>query len=216
MYEEKEIKYKKRKKESKKEQQPKPKVAKEKNVVKTTPTKKKEPISKKKKTTTIKTKPIKKQTKKKKFEFSITIPPIFKQIDYKLLFSKLGILLFIIFIIIFTISRIKKQQEKQFAVLNQNISTITNATLSYFNENPLPINIGDSTSFLLEEMKNLHYIGDIKDKEDKYCDTLDSFIILTKQKEDEYKLKIYLQCPKDKLQKEQIMVCTSNICTIKK
>lgn len=188
MYEEKEIRYKKRNKEKKESE--KIKIDKEKKINTTN-----------------------KKTKKKK---AYVLPTILKKIDYKLLFFKLIILLLAMMLITFTIARIKKHHEKQNAILNQNINIIANATLVYFSNNTLPINIGDSTSFILEEMKNLNMISEIKDEEDKFCNYLDSFIILTKTALEEYHLKIYLKCSTNEKTSEEKIICSQNNCSIKK
>lgn len=209
MYEEKEIQYKKRKKEKA------PKEKRTKNLAKKEKEKK---IDKKKNTNvkkviTKKTPSIKKRKIKKK---CLTLPPILTEIDYKLLFFKLLILLLMMMLIIFTTARIKKHQEKQNEILNANINTITNATLEYYEKNSLPINVGDSSSFLLEEMKNLNLIQETKDEENKFCNYLDSYIILTKTANMEYRLKIYLKCPSKEKTVEEKIICQGNHCTIKK
>lgn len=209
MYEEKEIKYKKRKKE---------KVLKEKkskNLVK-----KKKSDNKKnrniKKGITKKSLKIPKEKKEKLKKKQFTLPPIFTKIDYKLLFFKLSILAIMMMLIIFTIARIKKHHEKQNEILNANINTILNTTLLYYEKNSLPINIGDSSSFLLEEMKNLNLIHEIKDEDNKFCNYLDSYIILTKTANIEYRLKMYLKCPSKEKTIEEKIICQENHCTIKK
>lgn len=218
MYEEKEIKYKKRKKEnipkkktnknieSKKVDKDNTKNIKQKNT-KVTQSKK---VSNKKKSNTKK----KKTIKKKNIQF--VLPPILKKINWKELLLKLLALLFIMMLLIFTISRIKKHQEQKNANFNNNISIISNATLNYFQENSLPKNIGDSFSFILEEMKNLELISDIKDNDNRFCNYLDSYIILTKTTSEEYRLKIYLKCPNKAKAVEEKFICNDKNCFIKK
>lgn len=185
MYEEKEIKYKKRKKQ----------------------------LSSKKAEIRNKVKNIKWQEKKKEI---LTIPPILTNIDYKLLFFKIFILLLAMMLIIFTIARIKKHNEMQNTTLNTNINQISEATIQYYKNNPLPINIGDSSSFILEEMKNLNLIEEIKDEEHKFCNYIDSYIIFTKISNAEYRLKIYLKCPSKEKMGEEKIICQENNCNIKK
>lgn len=220
MYEEKEIKYKKRKKEnipkkqtnknmeSKKVNKDNTKNIKQKNT-KVAQSKK---VSNKKKSNTKKKK--KKTIKKKNIQF--VLPPILKKINWKELLLKLLALLLIMMLLIFTISRIKKHQEQKNANFNNNISIISNATLNYFQENSLPKNIGDSFSFILEEMKNLELINDIKDDDNRFCNYLDSYIILTKTTSEEYRLKIYLKCPNKAKTVEEKFICNDKNCFIKK
>lgn len=195
MYEEKEIKYKKRKKE--KAEKVKQEIPKE---------EKSKPKKKTKKTI------LEKNTKKK----NSTLFLLLSKINWKLLTAKLSLLFIIMMLVIFTISRIKKHHEKQNETFNNNISIISNATLEYFENNPLPKNIGDSTSFILEEMKNLNLIGEIKNEDNKFCNYLDSYIILTKTTNEEYRLKIYLKCPDKNKTIEEKWICTEKNCSIKK
>lgn len=106
----------------------------------------------------------KKQLKKKNVSSLIL-----KKINYKQLSYRLFLLLLVMMIIIFTITRIKKIEEKRNAILYKNVESILNTTLTYFKNNDLPKNIGDSSSFILEEIKNLSYINEIKDENEKYC-----------------------------------------------
>ncbi len=185
MYEEKEIKYKKRK------------IDKQKKKNRNIP----------------KMKIIEKKSKEKK---NFQIPTILTKINYKLLLFKLLILLLSMILIIFTMVRLKKHNEQQNNKLNENMMIITNAILHYFENNTLPQNIGDSASFMLEEMKNLKLIDDIKDENNKYCNYLNSYIILTKTSEKEFRLKVDLKCSKkEKIQKTKIL-CNNEKCNIKK
>lgn len=208
MDKEKEIKYKKRKKgniANKKVEMKKKEKTKKENTL---PNKKEDKNAKKKTTT-------KKEVKKEKKKDSAFFFLISKM-NWKLLAIKLLILFITMMLVIFTISRIKKHHEKQNATFNSNISMIADATLKYFQNNPLPKNIGDSSSFILEEMKNLDLIDEIQNEENKFCNYLDSYIIFTKIDNQEYHLKMYLKCPnKEKIVKEKI-ICTENNCSIKK
>lgn len=206
MYEEKEIKYKKRKKE---------KIQKEKMETKRKEQPKKEEMKKNNKTKKEAVKKKNKKTNKKKKNNSALLLLI-KKINWKLLAIKLILLFMSMMLVIFTISRIKKHHEKQNETFNNNISIISEASLEYFSHNPLPKNIGDSTSFILEEMKNLNLISEIKNEDNKFCNYLDSYIILTKTTNEEYRLKIYLKCPDKNKTIEEKMVCTENNCSIKK
>lgn len=206
MYEEKEIKYQKRKKE---------KMPKEKMEIKRKEQPKKEEMKKnyKPKKEGVK-KGTKKTNKKKKNNSALLL--LIKKINWKLLAIKLILLFISMMLVIFIISRIKKHHEKQNETFNNNISIISDASLEYFSHNPLPKNIGDSTSFILEEMKNLNLISEIKNEDNKFCNYLDSYIILTKTTNEEYRLKIYLKCPDKNKTIEEKMICTENNCSIKK
>lgn len=209
MYEEKEIKYKKRKKE---------KIPKEKTETKRKKQPKNEEKNESKKNNKTKKEVVKKETKKtnKKKKNNSALLLLIKKINWRLLAIKLILLFISMMLVIFTISRIKKHHEKQNETFNNNISIISEASLEYFSYNPLPKNIGDSTSFILEEMKNLNLISEIKNEDNKFCNYLDSYIILTKTTNEEYRLKIYLKCPDKNETIEEKMICTENNCSIKK
>lgn len=187
MYEEKEIKYKKRKKE---------KITPKRKFINP----KQEKVQK-----------IKKETKRNKTnKRNITI-----KINWKQLIKELIVLIVAIVLIIFTISRINKHNENKNSDFNNNIETIKEALLSYYKTNNLPLNIGDSSSFILEELHKLELVDNIKEN-DKYCDYLDSYTIITKTTNNEYRLKIYLKCPNTKKAVEEIIECNNNNCSIKK
>lgn len=153
----------------------------------------------------------KKQLKKKNVSSLIL-----KKINYKQLSYRLFLLLLVMMIIIFTITRIKKIEEKRNAILYKNVESILNTTLTYFKNNDLPKNIGDSSSFILEEIKNLSYINEIKDENEKYCNYLDSYVILTKLVNDEYRLKVYLKCSSKEKTVVEKVTCNESNCIIKK
>lgn len=168
MYEEKEIKYKKRKKETFK---------------------------------------LQKQSKRKKTDF-------FNKIDWKQLSIKLIILILFMILIIFIISRISKNSKEKDTIINQNINTIITKTIKFYNNQNLPHNVGDSTSLLLDEMVQKNIIEVMKDKQGKTCDLNNSYIIITKITEQDYRLKVYLTCPKENKTIEKNINCAEE-CIIK-
>lgn len=168
MYEEKEIKYKKRKKE-----------------------------------------PVQKQKKEKK-----NSPELIEKINWKQLIIKLLILVLVMILIIFIISRVSKNNKEKDFVINNNLNTIINGTIDYYSKQNLPNNIGDSTSLLLDEMIQKELINPLLDKQEKECDSKNSYIIITKIAEKEYRLKVYLTCPKESKAIEKIISCEEE-CKIK-
>ncbi len=157
-----------------------------------------------------------------KNNWHITIPRIkifksnsfFSKIDWKHLGLKLGVLLLAMVLIIFTISRINKYYKKENESFNQNIQKITDATLAYYLENSLPVNIGDSSSLVLEEMIKEKYLEGVKENNNS-CDYLSSYVIITKTSLSEYRLKIYLECPDKQKAVEQVLACDNDECKIK-
>lgn len=105
------------------------------------------------------------------------------------LLKKLAILLLSIILIIFTISRINKFNQKK-AFSDQNLTLLKDSLYNYYKNQPLPKNTGDSFSLTLEQMQKLEIVSEFKD-----CDSLNSYTILTKTKTNEFLLKIHLICP---------------------
>lgn len=162
-----------------------------------------------------------KKRKKEKVKFNFpkiekkNTPDIFNKINWKQLFFKLFLLVVVMILIIFVISRISKNSKENDLVINNNLDKITNAAISFYTYETLPHNVGDSTSLLLDEMIKKNLIDIIEDKQGNVCNTLDSYIIITKTTEEEYRLKIYLSCPKEEKTIEKDLICTTN-CQIKK
>ncbi len=177
MYEEKEIKYKKRKI---------PKIKKKKKKAKffNTP-----------------------ETTKKKNQF-------FAKIDFKKIIIRLLILVLVMILIIFIISRVNKNYQNKNKVITDNMNSIVDATFKLYNKDNLPKNIGDSTSLLLEEMLDKELITPLKDKNNKECDLVSSYLIITKIDTNDYRLKIYLSCPSESKIKEIMITCNENECLL--
>ena len=90
---------------------------------------------------------------------------------------------------------------------------ITNAVIESFEEKDLPVNIGNSTFFTLNEIKT-DLFHEIKDENNDLCNIEESYINITKTAETEYTLKIYLKCPKKEKIIEQKLFCTASNCKI--
>ena len=118
---------------------------------------------------------------------------LLSNINWYDLIKKLTILLLSIIIIIFTISRINKYNQKK-AFSYENLTLLKNSLYDYYKNQPLPKNNGDSISLTLEQMEKLEIVKEIKEK-NELCDPLNSYTILTKTSTNEYKLKIHLICP---------------------
>jgi hypothetical protein len=110
-------------------------------------------------------------------------------------------------LIIFTISRINKHNKSENENINNNIDLILASALQMYNKDNLPQNIGDSSSILLDEMINNELIKEIKDENNNSCDTIQSYLIITKNTKDEYRIKIHLKCQKREKTIENIIVC---------
>lgn len=136
------------------------------------------------------------------------------KINFKMLLLKLVILIIVMVLIIFTISRINKYNKDKTTAFNNNINEITTAALTLFDNEIQLKNVGDSTSILLDEMKNNNILNELKDKDGASCDYKNSYIIITKTKQNEYSLKIYLKCNKEDKTTELTIACNEK-CQIK-
>jgi hypothetical protein len=140
---------------------------------------------------------------------------ILNKINWKQLFIRLLILFLIMILIIFTISRISKHNEKQNYNTNKNIEVITNAALDMYNKDNLPQNVGDSSSILLDELIKNDLIDEINDDNGNVCNSIESYLIVTKYSKEEYHLKIHLKCSKTEKNVEKVINCNQT-CIITK
>ncbi len=147
------------------------------------------------------------------FNWNTIIPPIVKKINYKQLSLRLSLLLLVMMSVIFLLSRINKQNTQINEKFDENIMLITNAVIESLEEKDLPINIGNSVFFTLNEIKT-DLFHEIKDENNDLCNIEESYINITKTAEMEYTLKIYLKCPKKEKIIEQKLFCTASNCKI--
>lgn len=134
-------------------------------------------------------------------------------IDWKSIFSKLAILFIIMVLVLFIIKGISNNINDENLVINRNIDYIINNSVNYFN-NKTVVNIGDSKSLSLEEAHKEHIIDNIIDKNNTSCNMANSYILFTKIKANEYRLKVYLKCDNDDIMLEKDVICENN-CQIK-
>lgn len=142
-----------------------------------------------------------------------------KNVDWKNLIIKIIIVFAVMFLIIFTISRINKATKpKANEVINQNdnLTYLTNTLLNYYNTKKLPKNAGDSTSMILKEMLDFNIIKNIQPNEQEIYDSKNSYIIVTKQSDETFKLRINLKWSTNELTLTQLFTCTEKNCTLKK
>ena len=119
------------------------------------------------------------------------------KIDFnrKSLLIKLGILMLIVFIICFLIFRPKK--DNSFISLANNITSVKNGAIEYFKDNMTLKKIGDYKKVQLEELIENEYIDSQEDKNGNSCLDKESYIYLTKVRDNEFVLKINLKCSKN-------------------
>lgn len=153
---------------------------------------------------------------KKSAKSEIKLPSFFNNIKWKEMIFKLIALIFIMLLITFIISRINQNDNKDDEVwLENNINTIIDKMVNFYNSTNIPHNIGDSTSLILDELINQNVLDSIKDNKNKNCYTQNSYVILTKISDIDYRLKVYLTCQKENKTQEIELTCFDK-CQIKK
>lgn len=100
-------------------------------------------------------------------------------------------------------------------IFRENVTEMKEAAISYFTTDRLPQKEGESVTLTLQQMLDMKLVLPFKDKNGKTCDTKNSYVKLTKMK-DEYELKVYLKCSEEE---DYIIVhlgcysyCESAIC----
>lgn len=115
-------------------------------------------------------------------------------IDWIGILIKLGLLVLFVFLIIWLMPKTPQIDTFYDKVFNQNIQTMKDAAKNYYTVNRLPENIGESTRMTLQEMINNKLIIPFVDKNNKSCDTENSYVQVTKTTDNEYTLKVLLAC----------------------
>lgn len=78
-------------------------------------------------------------------------------------------------------------------VFADNVDSMRVAATNYFTKERLPEKVGDSVTLTLGEMLDKKLVLEFKDSNNKYCDTTESYVKLTKM-DSEYQLKVQLTC----------------------
>lgn len=100
-------------------------------------------------------------------------------------------------------------------IFANNVARMKDAAIGYFTNERMPQTVGETKKLTLQEMYDLHLVLKMKDKDGKPCDTLKSYVEMTKYTE-EYRLKVNLSCGN---QEDYIIVylgcynyCSDGIC----
>lgn len=100
-------------------------------------------------------------------------------------------------------------------IFSQNVERMKEVGKEYFTTERLPQKIGEIKTLTLEEMYKKSLILEIKDKNGKTCSSKNSYVAVEKM-ENEYQMKVYLECGE---QKDFIIVimgcynyCNTDIC----
>ncbi len=91
-------------------------------------------------------------------------------------------------------------------VFRENIKYMQEAGESYYTDERLPKNIGDTAEMTLQEMINKNLIIPFVDEDGNECDTYSSYVQVKKNEKD-YTLKVNLVCPKEKNYVEKTLGC---------
>ncbi len=169
-------------------------------------------------------KPIKEKKDKSKAKTSskpnLLNKELFQKINWKSLIIKLIIVFAVMFLIIFTISRINKDTKKESLNNSQsfedNLNYLSSKLLDYYNINKLPRNNGDSLSFLLKELVDFNIIEEIKPNDTDNYDAENSYVIITKENAEYFKLRLNLQWNNHELSYSELITCNNKKCQLKK
>ena len=97
-------------------------------------------------------------------------------------------------------------------VYTNNIKEMKEAARDYYTVDRLPKNVGDQTSMTLKEMFDDHMLVKFTDKDGKTCNEKSSGVSVTKNSENEYTLKVELNCGDQKDYILDTIGCTS-VCS---
>ena len=108
-------------------------------------------------------------------------------------------------------------------IFRDNINSMQDAGEAYFTNDRLPKEEGESVKITLQEMLDKNYILPFTDKDGNACDLNNSYVTVTKTKNNEYELTTYLVCGSDSNHIVKILGChdhcennCNKTCTIEK
>ena len=117
------------------------------------------------------------------------------QINWKSLLIKLGILLVVIFLIIWIVSLFNNDDVP--SNFDQNMQSMRNAALEYFTGSKLPKEINGSNYISLQEMFDQNLLIEFQDENGNDCDTQNSYAEVTKISDTDYRIEVRLVCPNE-------------------
>ena len=124
----------------------------------------------------------------------------------------LNILIKVIFVIVFILliiwlfPKVPNMTPFYSNVFRENISYMQDAAESYYTNDKLPKNVGDSVEMTLGEMIDKNIILPFVDKDGKECDTKASYVQITKNEKD-YTMTVNLVCPSEKNTLKKTLGC---------
>ena len=132
--------------------------------------------------------------------------------ERKSVINWLNILIKVIFVIIFILliiwlfPKVPNMTPFYSNVFRENISYMQDAAESYYTNDKLPKNVGDSVEMTLGEMIDKNIILPFVDKDGKECDTKASYVQITKNEKD-YTMTVNLVCPSEKNTLKKTLGC---------
>ncbi|MEG2457749.1 MAG: hypothetical protein RSB41_02540 [Bacilli bacterium] len=117
--------------------------------------------------------------------------------DWMDIVSKVVFLIIFVLLMLWLFPKVPNMTAFYSNVFRENISYMKDAAKSYYTNERLPKNIGDSQEITLQEMINKSLILPFVDKDGYPCDTQSSYVQVTKQ-QSEYSMKVNLVCKGEK------------------
>lgn len=118
------------------------------------------------------------------------------EIDWKSLLIKLGILLVVVFLVIWIVSLFGKKDENA-SNFGVNLQSMREAATEYFTGSRLPSGVNDSKKITLKEMFDRNLLVEFQDENGNSCDTANSYAEATKLDEENYRIEVRLVCDND-------------------
>ncbi len=115
-------------------------------------------------------------------------------IEWKSLLIKMGILLVVIFIVLWIVSLFNKGNKNVESNLSINLQAMKSAATDYFTGTRLPSSVNGKKKLTLGEMFQQKLVPEFRDQNNKSCDLVDSFIEATKLNNTDYTIKVKLVC----------------------
>jgi len=113
--------------------------------------------------------------------------------DYVSILVKLGLFLAIAFVVIFTITKIKNNSEKN--TFTSNMEKMKEVAYMYYKvESHRPIVVTEEVTMTLEDMIDGSLIEELVDKKKNVCSREYSYVSLMKKNDENYEMKVYLSC----------------------
>lgn len=118
------------------------------------------------------------------------------EIDWKSLLIKLGVLLVVVFLVIWIVSLFSKKDENN-SNFGVNLQSMRDAATEYFTGSRLPSGVNDSKKITLKEMFDRNLLVKFQDENGDSCDTVNSYAEATKLDEENYRIEVKLICNND-------------------